>query len=143
MNKIIEGKITMLGFDNWFVIQNMYGEDFSFLNAEIYNLKADGLCGTLELEVEAGETVKCPPKRWKKWDKTYITIEFFCVNNINMKIDDEHLVISDFSIDKIDDRYIMKISCGDNIIICQYMVARIQNITPLVWNEKTECYEAI
>lgn len=39
MNKIIEGKITMLGFDNWFVIQNMYGEDFSFLNAEIYNLK--------------------------------------------------------------------------------------------------------
>lgn len=44
MNKISEGKITMLGFDNWFVIQNMYGEDFSFLNAEIYNLKADGLC---------------------------------------------------------------------------------------------------
>ena len=36
----------------------------------------------------------------------------------------------------------MKIFCGDNIIICQYMVARIQNITPLVWNEKTECYEA-
>ena len=46
-------------------------------------------------------------------------------------------------IDKIDDRYIMKISCGDNIIICQYMVARIQNITPLVWDAKTECYEAI
>lgn len=60
-----------------------------------------------------------------------------------MKIDDEHLVISDFSIDKIDDRYIMKIACGDNIIICQYMVARIQNITPLVWDAKTECYEAI
>lgn len=23
MNKISEGKITMLGFDNWFVIQNI------------------------------------------------------------------------------------------------------------------------
>lgn len=132
----------MIGFDNWFVIQNIYGEEFSFQNAEILNLKADGLCRTLNLEIEVDNTVKHPPKRWKRWDKTYITIEFFCTNNISFTINQEHLSISNFSIDKSEDSYIMKIFCGDNIIICQYMVARIQNITPLVWNEKTECYEA-
>lgn len=134
----------MEGFDNWFVIQKIYGEDFTFLNAEIMNAKADGLCGTLELELQVSDIVKCPPKRWKKWDKTYITIEFFCVKSITMSIiNGEHLVISSFSTKRINNNYnyILEIACGDDVIICHYDVARIQKITPLIWNEEFRSYE--
>ena len=58
-------------------------------------------------------------------------------------INGEHLVISSFSTKRINNNYnyILEIACGDDVIICHYDVARIQKITPLIWNEEFRSYE--
>ena len=55
----------MTGFDNWLVVENIFGTDFSFFNAEIVNVIANGLAGTMTLELVVKDLVKVPPKKWK------------------------------------------------------------------------------
>ncbi len=37
----------MIGFDNWFTLEKVFGHKFSFSNAEIINAVANGLRGEL------------------------------------------------------------------------------------------------
>ena len=43
----MKGK-RMKGFDNWFVVENIFGCEFCFSNAEIMNVVANGLRGELD-----------------------------------------------------------------------------------------------
>ena len=74
----------MKGFDNWFVVENIFGCEFCFSNAEIMNVVANGLRGELVLELQVNDLVKTHPKKWKKWDLVYIKICFFGVKEISM-----------------------------------------------------------
>lgn len=58
----MKGKI-MIGFDNWFTLENVFGHEFCFSNAEIINAVANGLRGELVLEVQVSDLVKTPPQK--------------------------------------------------------------------------------
>ena len=49
----------------------------------------------------------------------------------------DHIHIKDFFVKKglNDFQYRLEILCGENYINCNYAIARIQNIKPLVWDE--------
>lgn len=74
----------MIGFDNWFVLEKIFGKAFCFSNAEIMNVVADGLRGELTMELQADDLVIVPPPKWNKWDLVYIKICFFGLREISM-----------------------------------------------------------
>ena len=45
----------MIGFDNWFTVENVFGNEFCFSDAEIINIVANGLRGELILELQVSE----------------------------------------------------------------------------------------
>ncbi len=132
----------MIGFDNWFVVENIFGHGFCFSNAEIMNVVVNGLLGELVLEVQVSDLVKTPPKKWKKWDLVYIKICFFGIKEISMFVNHEHIYIKNFLVKKLekDFEYKLEVLCGENYINCSYVIARIQNIKPLVWDDNFHDY---
>lgn len=137
----MKGK-RMIGFDNWFTIENIFGPEFCFSNAEIMNVVADGLRGELVLELQVNDRVKKHPEKWKKWDLVYIKICFFGLREISMFVNHEHIRINKFFVEKLDKsfEYGLQVLCGENYINCRYAIARIQNIKPLVWNDSLQYY---
>ena len=132
----------MTGFDNWFVVERIFGREFCFSNAEIMNVVANGLCGELVLELQVSDLVKEHPKKWKNWDLVYLKICFFGVKEISMFVNHEHIHIKEFLVEKLekDFEYELKVSCNENYIHCTYAIARIQNIKPLVWDNDFQYY---
>lgn len=132
----------MIGFDNWFVIEDIFGHDFCFSNAEIMNVVANGLRGELVLELQVNDLVKKQPPKWKKCDLVYVKICFFGVKEISMFVNHEHIHIKKFLVEKLekDFEYELQVLCGENYVNCNYSVARIQNIKPLVWDESLQYY---
>lgn len=132
----------MIGFDNWFAVEKIFGHEFCFSNAEIMNVIANGLRGELVLEVQVNDFVKTPPKKWKKWDLVYIKICFFGIKEISMFVNHEHICIKEFLVKKTknDFEYELELQCGENYIKCNYAIARIQNIKPLVWDNNFQYY---
>lgn len=128
---------VMIGFDNWFTIEKIFGEKFCFYDAEIMNVVANGLAGELVLEVQVSDLVKTPPPKWEKWDLVYIRICFFGVKEISMFANHNHIHIKEFLVKKgeKDFQYQLEVLCGENYINCNYAIARIQSIKPLVWDE--------
>ena len=53
----MKGK-RMKGFDNWFVVENIFGCEFCFSNAEIMNVVANGLRGELVLELQVNDWLR-------------------------------------------------------------------------------------
>ena len=137
----MKGKI-MIGFDNWYIVENVFGHEFCFSDAEIMNVVANGLRGELILEVQVSDLVKAPPKKWKKWDLVYIKICFFGVKEISMFANHDHIHIKEFLVKKMkkDFQYELEVLCGENYINCNYAIARIQNIKPLVWDDSFHYY---
>ena len=137
----MKGK-RMKGFDNWFVVENIFGCEFCFSNAEIMNVVANGLRGELVLELQVNDLVKTHPKKWKKWDLVYIKNCFFGVKEISMFVNHEHICIKEFLVEKLekDFEYELKVLCNQNYINCTYAIARIQNIKPLVWDDNFQYY---
>lgn len=134
--------IKMIGFDNWFTVESVFGHEFCFSNAEIMNVIANGLRGELVLEVQVNDFVKSPPKKWRKWDLVYIKICFFGIKEIAMFVNHEHIYIKEFLVKKTkkDFEYELEVLCGENYIKCNYAIARIQNIKPLVWENNFHYY---
>ncbi len=132
----------MIGFDNWFTIENIFGHGFCFSNAEIMNVVADGLRGELVIEMQVSDLVKTPPQKWKRWDMVYIKICFFGMREISMFVNHEHIRIKEFIVKKLgkDFEYELELFCGENYINCSYTIARIQNIKPLVWDDNLQYY---
>ena len=132
----------MIGFDNWFVVEEIFGQEFSFSDAEIVNVVVNGLSGELVLELQVSDLVRKPPKKWEKWDLVYIKISFFGVKEISMYVNHEHIHINQFLVEKRekDFEHKLQVLCGENYIHCNYSMARIQNIKPLIWNEELQYY---
>ena len=132
----------MTGFDNWLVVEKIFGTDFCFSNAEIVNVIANGLAGTLTLELQVKDLVKVPPKKWKKWDLVYIKIVFMGVRECAMFVNHKHICIGEFRVRKTekDFEHKLDVQCGEHYIKCNYSIARIQNVKPLVWDENFQYY---
>lgn len=132
----------MIGFDNWFAVENIFGHEFCFSNAEIVNVLAKGLSGELVIELQVHDTVKKPPEKWKKWDLVYIKICFFGVKEISMNVNHEHIFIKEFLVREAETEceYELDLQCGENYIKCNYAIARIQNIKPLVFDSDLQYY---
>lgn len=132
----------MIGFDNWFVVEHIFGSEFCFSDAEIMNVIADGLGGELVLELQVSDFVRTPPKKWKKWELVYLKICFFGVKEISMFVNHEHIHIKEFFVEKLekDFEYKLNVLCHENYIHCTYAIARIQNIKPLVWDDNLQYY---
>ena len=78
----------------------------------------------------------------EKWDLVYIKICFFGVKEISMFVNHEHICIKEFLVEKLekDFEYELKVLCNQNYINCNYAIARIQNIKPLVWDDNFQYY---
>lgn len=143
LSTLVERKvIRMIGFDNWFVVENIFGHKFCFSNAEIMNVVANGLRGELVLELQVSDLVEKHPKKWKRWDLVYVKICFFGVKEISMFVNHEHIRIKKFLVEKLEKDYEYKLNvlCNENYINCNYAIARIQNVKPLVWDDDFEYY---
>ncbi len=132
----------MIGFDNWFIVENVFGHEFCFSDAEIINVVANGLRGELVLEVQVSDLVKTAPKKWKKWDLVYIKVCFFGIKEVSMNVNHENIRIKECLVKKMekDFEYELVMKCGEKYINCTYTIARIQNIKPLVWDNDFHCY---
>ena len=132
----------MIGFDNWFVVDKIFGNEFCFSNAEIMNVVADGLRGELVLELQVDDIVKKHPEGWGRWDLVYIKICFFGMKEVSMFVNREHIRIKDFLVEKSerDFEYKLQVLSDENYINCSYSIARIQNVKPLVWDNNLQYY---
>ena len=54
----------------------------------------------------------------------------------------DHIHIKEFLVKKKekDFQYELEVLCGENYINCNYAIARIQNIKPLVWDDNFHYY---
>ena len=131
----------MKGIINWFVLSNIFGDDFQLKGALIDNIKVEPLGGNLYIEFIIDNKVITPPKRWKHWDKVYLKIDFFFVKKLRWKIVNRHFIVKSISIQENQPLYIVIKDENGNILEFDFEAAQIQNIKPLSYNEKLGRYE--
>lgn len=123
----------MNGIYNWFVLNNIFGDNFSLNGSQVCNMKSTALDGRLSVDFVTVQKVINPSPRWKEWNEIYIKLDFFGVNEVHTKITDENFVITDFSI-KIDSgRYILNIrSEKGSFIKAEFSTGGlVQNVKPI------------
>ncbi|MDE7121705.1 MAG: hypothetical protein K2O42_06045 [Oscillospiraceae bacterium] len=132
----------MDGIVNWFVLSNIFGSDFQFINATIEYVRSEPLSGDIYLEFVVSNKVINPPSKWKQWDKVYVKIDFSFVRKLCYRIENTQFVIQTFSIRTKQQAFCMEITDGNqNIIEFEFEAARVQNVKPLVYNEEYGRYE--
>lgn len=67
----------MNGIENWFVLTNIFGNDFSFIESKVEYLRNEIFAGRISLDFIINCNVKNPPSKWSKWDNVYVKIDFF------------------------------------------------------------------
>lgn len=124
----------MNGIDNWFILNNIFGNNFSLIGTWIDNIRSTPLDGRLTIDFITENEVINPSPRWKKWDKIYITLDVFGVCEIHTKITDENFIVTDFSIKQCNERYILDIYGKNNSFIKAEFAAGglIQNVKPII-----------
>lgn len=128
--------------ENWFVLTNIYGDDFEFENSEVEYSRSEIMASRMSLDIIVSKEVKYPPNKWKKWEKVYVKIDFFGVKEIFSKVDRVPFIISKISVTYEQNLYEINIQSKNNDFIkCKFMLSRIQNVKPLVYNEKNKKFE--
>lgn len=133
----------MDGVENWFVLTNIFGKNFSFVQSQIDLVSSDLLSGRMDIDFIVDYPVKYPPAKWENWDKVYIRIYFGFVEELHSRIADraKDFIIRSISVKKTDHAFMLKIESenGDRITSV-FGMARVQNVKPLVYQEKYHRY---
>ncbi|MDE7094445.1 MAG: hypothetical protein K2O52_06005 [Oscillospiraceae bacterium] len=132
----------MHGIVNWFVLSNIFGNDFQFTNALIEYVRSEPLSGDISMEFVISNKVINPPAKWKQWDKVYVKIDFSFVRKLYYRIKNKQFMIQTFAIRTQEQAFCMEIRDRNcNIIEFEFEAARIQNVKPLIYNEEYGRYE--
>lgn len=122
----------MNGIYNWFVLDNIFGDNFSLKGSQVYNMKSTPFDGRLSVDFITVQKVITPSPRWKEWNEIYIRLDFFDVNEIQTKITDENFIITDFSTEPYNQKYILNIRSEKNSFIKAVSTGGIvQNVRPM------------
>lgn len=65
------------GIENGFILTNIFGDDFNFVNSEVEYSRSEIMAGRMSLDIIVNQNVKYPPNKWKEWEKVYVKINFF------------------------------------------------------------------
>lgn len=123
----------MNGIYNWFVLNNIFGDNFSLNGSQVCNMKSTPFDGRLSIDIVTVQKVINPSPRWKEWNKIYIGLDFFDVNEIHTKITYENFIIADLSIEPYNKRYILNIRSEKNGFIRAVSTGGIvQNVRPML-----------
>ena len=126
----------MIGIDNWFVLNNIFGDDFSLSNSilDVVNFSAIG--GRLSLDIIVNCKVENPPRKWEKWDRVYVKLDFFGVKEALFIVNYMKFEISSFMIEEVEEnQYRLDIqSVKKDKINCLFGGASVQNVKPLFNN---------
>lgn len=132
----------MHGIVNWFVLSNIFGNDFQFTDALIEYVRSEPLSGNIYIEFVISNKVINPPARWKQWDKVYVKIDFSFVRKLYYRIENKQFMIQTFTIRTQEQAFFIKITDRNcNIIEFAFEAARIQNVKPLIYKEEYGRYE--
>ncbi|MDE5738046.1 MAG: hypothetical protein K2H93_06765 [Oscillospiraceae bacterium] len=132
----------MHGIVNWFVLSNIFGNDFQFTNALIEYVRSEPLSGDISMEFVISNKVINPPAKWKQWDKVYVKIDFSFVRKLYYRIKNKQFMIQTFAIRTQEQAFCMEIRDRNcNIIEFEFEAACIQNVKPLIYNEEYGRYE--
>ncbi len=132
----------MNGIVNWCVLTNIFGNDFNFMEASIEYIRSEPLNGSIYIDFVVNSKVINPPKRWKHWDKVYVKIDFAFVKKLYLQIESKKFNIQKFSIQQCQQEFGVEIRDSSfNVIEFNFGAARIQNVKPLIYNEKYKRYE--
>lgn len=131
----------MKGIINWYVLSNIFGDDFQLTGALIDNIIDEPLGGNLHIEFIIDNKVTTPPNRWKHWDKVYLKIDFSFVKNLRRKIVNRRFIVKSISVQENQPLYMEIKDENGNVLEFDFEAALIQNIKPLTYNEKFGRYE--
>lgn len=133
----------MNGIVNWYVLSNIFGDDFQFTGALIDYIRSEPVGGEVYIEFIVGNKAINPPARWKHWDKVYVKIDFSFVKRFQWRIENKHFIIKTISIQRKQQAFCLEIKDENgNVIEFDFEAARIQNVKPLTYNEEFGRYEA-
>lgn len=134
----------LLGFDNGFVLSEIFGEADVFSGAAIDNINYTPLGFNMKMDVLTKCNVRSSPPKWKTWDIVCIKIELFGVKEFQAKIHHELLHADVFKISKDETMYVMEILESDKSrVLCKFGGGRIQRIIPMKYNDEFNRYEKI
>lgn len=131
-----------IGFDNGFVIDKIFGENDVFTGAIIENIDYRPLSGRFTLDVITKSIVVHPPKKWKSWDFVCLSIELFGIKEAHIEINHQLLVADVFKIKHESNLFVLEIeNKTTSSIICKFVIARVQRVLPMKYNDEIEKYE--
>ncbi|WP_024291036.1 Imm50 family immunity protein [Lacrimispora indolis] len=132
----------LLGFDNEFVLSEIFGEDDVFTGAAIDNINYQPLGFNMKMDVLTKCNVKNSPPKWKAWDIVCLNIELFGVKEFQAKINHELLHSEVFTISKDETMYVLEIlGSNKSRVFCKFGGGRIQRIVPMKYNDEFKGYE--
>jgi len=105
-----------LGFDNGFIIKDIFGDEDVFTGAEIDNINYRPLSGRMTMDVLTKCDLNNPPKKWSSWDYICLKLELFAIKEFKIKIHCEPLFVDVFSINKELDKYVLEIIEKDKVV---------------------------
>lgn len=142
-DKSLEVSLSMNGIVNWNVLTNIFGNDFNFTDASIEYIRSEPLGGSVYIDFVVNSKVVNPPTRWKYWDKIYVKIDFAFVKKLYWQMESKEFNIRMFSIQQHQQAFGIEIRDSNfNVIEFNFEAARVQNVKPLIYNEKYDRYEA-
>lgn len=138
----MRGNYMFLGFENEFVIRNIFGEKDVLTGAVIDNINYQPLDFRMTMDILTKSRVINPPSKWDEWDYVALNIEFFAIKEFNIKINHEVLVVNTSAVRKEKNSYVMEIS-GENqlSLLFGFSVARVQRVIPMKYSIELKAHE--
>jgi len=122
----------LLGFDNGYVITNIFGENNVFKDSVIENIIYQPLDYRITMTVLTICNVINPPKKWTEWDVVALNIDFFGVRELKTNINHAIIHVGKINIIKESNNYILEIlEENRSSIWAKFTIARIQRVTPI------------
>ena len=139
----------MLGIENWFVLEQIFGETFDLQGELLDNMTVHPLGGSVFLEWIVSKPVLHAPKRWHTYEKVYISLDLFGVSDTEIHtVSADHMVYIPFVMRSVHTgpvaehlfRLVMESENGDSFCFV-YQSARIRNVRPVKLDPLTKEYE--
>lgn len=138
----------MKGFDNPFVIENVFGNELSFTGEQIYALKTDAFGSCVEIQWYISQKPVSPPDKWGNFDKVLLRIDFWGVREIHTVFrpgfnpEFKAFIVGKYEVSELDGgAYKLMIeSVEGHRIEFDYEIARVQNVKPMVKSPDGEGY---